>query len=35
MNPQIELIDNKNDVLKFTLRGVNVSIANAVRRTIL
>ena len=35
MNPQVELIDNKNDVLKFTLSGVNVSIANAVRRTIL
>jgi DNA-directed RNA polymerase subunit L len=35
MNPRIELIDNKDDVLRFTLSGVNVSIANAVRRTIL
>jgi DNA-directed RNA polymerase alpha subunit len=35
MNPQIELIDNKDDILRFTLSGVNVSIANAVRRTIL
>ena len=35
MNPQVELIDHKDDILKFTLRDVNVSFANAIRRTIL
>jgi len=39
MNPHVELNDTpKNgngDMLSFTLRGVNVSIANAIRRTIL
>lgn len=37
MNPRIELITNKeiSDVLSFTLSGVNVSLANAIRRTIL
>ena len=35
MNPQVDLISKKNDVLQFTLSGVNVSLANAVRRTIL
>ena len=34
MNPQVQLISN-NDTLQFTLKGVNVSIANAVRRTML
>jgi len=35
MNPQIDLISNKDDSLQFTLSGVNVSLANAIRRTIL
>jgi hypothetical protein len=37
MNPQVELNDipGNGDMLSFTLRGVNVSIANAIRRTIL
>jgi len=35
MNPQVELLSNKDDTLQFTLSGVNVSLANAVRRIIL
>jgi len=35
MNPQIDIIDFKDDTLTFTLSGVNVSIANALRRTII
>ena len=35
MNPQVELLNHKDDVLSFTLSGVNVSLANAIRRTIL
>lgn len=35
MNPQIDITDKKGDVLTFTLSGVNVSIANSIRRTIL
>lgn len=35
MNPQINLNSDENDVLSFTLSGVNVSLANAIRRTIL
>ena len=40
MNPVIELIDNQknkllNDSLHFRLSGVNVSLANSIRRTIL
>jgi DNA-directed RNA polymerase subunit L len=35
MNPQVELLSNKDDVLQFTLSGVNVSLANAIRRIIL
>lgn len=35
MNPQIDKIDESDDMLTFTLSGVNVSIANAVRRIIL
>ena len=37
MNPRIEAksITEDGDVLKFTLSGVNVSIANSIRRTIL
>jgi DNA-directed RNA polymerase subunit L len=34
MNPQIE-INSNDDMLGFTLSGVNVSIANAIRRTML
>ena len=36
MNPRIENVsEDNNDILTFTLSGVNVSIANAIRRTIL
>jgi DNA-directed RNA polymerase subunit L len=35
MNPQISQISEENGILKFTLSGVNVSLANAVRRIIL
>ncbi len=36
MNPQVELNSKHNDeMLLFTLSGVNVSLANAIRRTIL
>lgn len=35
MNPHIENISEKKNALTFTLSGVNVSLANAVRRTIL
>jgi DNA-directed RNA polymerase subunit L len=36
MNPQVELKSRHNDeTLMFTLSGVNVSLANAIRRTIL
>ena len=35
MNPQVETIIENNDTLTFTLSGVNVSLANAIRRTIL
>jgi len=35
MNPHIEKIVEDNGVLTFTLGGVNVSLANAIRRTIL
>jgi len=35
MNPALELINNDVDAFGFTLSGVNVSLANAVRRTIL
>lgn len=37
MNPQVELNSNsdKDETLLFTLSGVNVSLANAIRRTIL
>ena len=36
MNPRIEAksVSEDGDVLKFTLSGVNVSIANSIRRTI-
>ena len=36
INPRVEILSNiKDDELKFTLSGVNVSIANAIRRIIL
>jgi len=35
MNPIANLISNKKGALEFTLSGVNVSIANAIRRTLL
>jgi len=35
MNPVIEPFDTKDETLNFTLSGVNVSIANGLRRTIL
>ena len=35
MNPALELIDTNDDSFSFTLSNVNVSIANALRRTIL
>lgn len=33
--PRVDITSNEADELKFTLSGVNVSIANAIRRTIL
>ena len=35
MNPHVQIIFEDDNTLKFTLSGVNVSIANAVRRTIM
>lgn len=35
MDPKISNISEEGDVYKFTLSGVNVSLANAIRRTIL
>jgi len=35
MNPFVTLISHENDILSFTLHGVNVSFANAIRRIIL
>jgi DNA-directed RNA polymerase subunit L len=35
MNPKIENYKQEDDVLEFTLKGVDVSFANAIRRTIL
>jgi len=35
MNPHIEVIDTDDDSIGFTLSGVNVSLANALRRTLL
>ena len=35
MNPQIELIETVDDSFGFTLSGINVSLANAIRRVIL
>jgi DNA-directed RNA polymerase alpha subunit len=35
MNPKIDNIEQKSNVMQFTLSGVNVSLANALRRTVL
>ncbi len=35
MNPEIKVTSEENDTLSFTLSGVNVSLANALRRTII
>jgi DNA-directed RNA polymerase alpha subunit/DNA-directed RNA polymerase subunit L len=35
MNPTLSNISEEGDVYKFTLSGINVSLANAIRRTIL
>ena len=35
MNPRVENVSENGDMLSFTLSGVNVSLANAIRRTIL
>jgi DNA-directed RNA polymerase subunit L len=35
MNPIVEQFSEKNDELTFTISGINVSLANAIRRTIL
>ena len=35
MEPQITSVSEENQIYKFTLYGINVSIANALRRTIL
>lgn len=34
MNPSISNISEEDDIFKFTLSGINVSLANALRRTI-
>ena len=35
MNPSLKKISEENDVLQFTLSDINVSLANALRRTII
>jgi DNA-directed RNA polymerase subunit L len=35
MEPRIEIIENTSDTTTFTLSGINVSLANALRRTLL
>jgi len=35
MNPVLKKLSEENDVLRFTLSNLNVSLANAIRRTIL
>lgn len=35
MDPKVNLITDKHNILSFTLSGCNVSLANAIRRTIL
>lgn len=35
MNPQISNVSEEGDIYKFTLSGLNISLANALRRTIL
>ena len=35
MDPKVKLNNNKNNKLQFTITGSNLSLANAIRRTIL
>ena len=35
MNPIISNVSEENDIYRFTIGGLNVSLANAIRRTIL
>ena len=35
MNPVLNKVSEENDILRFTLSNINVSLANAIRRTIL
>ena len=35
MNPILSSISEHGDIYKFTIGGINVSLANAIRRTIL
>jgi DNA-directed RNA polymerase subunit L len=35
LEPRIEIIENNSDTTTFTLSGINVSLANALRRTLL
>jgi len=35
MNPKISQISEEHGILKFTLSGINVSLANAIRRIVL
>lgn len=35
MNPELTQISEENDQYRFTLKGINVSLANALRRTII
>jgi DNA-directed RNA polymerase subunit L len=35
MNPHVEIIETNDDSIRFSLSGVNVSLANALRRTLL
>ena len=35
MNPEILEVSDKNNILSFKLNGVNMSIANSIRRVIL
>lgn len=35
MNPTLKTVSEENDIYKFTLSNINVSLANALRRTIL
>jgi DNA-directed RNA polymerase subunit L len=35
LEPRIEIIEKNSDITSFTLSGINVSLANAIRRTLL